>query len=121
MVPSPTVSEVIIPFLMVPSPTVSEVTIPLQIIIAYGFLPDTAKMVIPAKIFFLSTSVVEVKMFSYHSYQGSNHPWFIHHLVKLQTQLLQPVRTHLYQASENSSCNMSGNHFFFFCRHAGSR
>ena len=51
MVPSPTVSEVIIPFLMVSSPTVSEVTIPFQIISAYGSLPDTAKMVIPAKIF----------------------------------------------------------------------
>ena len=60
MVPSPTVSEVVIPFLMVPSPTVSEVIIPFQIIISFGFLPDTAKMVIPTKIF--STSVVEVKV-----------------------------------------------------------
>ena len=51
MVPSPTVSEVIIPFQMIPSPT---------IIIAYGSLPDPAKMIIPTKIF--STSVVEVKV-----------------------------------------------------------
>ena len=35
---------------MVPSPTVSEV-IPFQIIMTYGSLPDSAKMVIPAKIF----------------------------------------------------------------------
>ena len=45
---------------MVPSPTVSEAIIPSQIIIAYGSLPDPAKMVIPTKIF--STSVVEVKV-----------------------------------------------------------
>ena len=50
MVPSPTVCEVATPFPMIPSPTASEV-IPFQIIIAYGSLPDTAKMVIPAKIF----------------------------------------------------------------------
>ena len=50
MFPSPTVSEVIIPCPMVPSPTVSEV-IPFQIIMTYGSLPDTAKMVTPAKIF----------------------------------------------------------------------
>ena len=45
---------------MVPSPTVSEVTIPFQIIMTYGSLPDPAKMVFPTKIF--STSVVEVKI-----------------------------------------------------------
>ena len=45
---------------MVPSPTVSEVIIPFQIIIAYGSLPDPAKTMIPTKIF--STSVVEVKV-----------------------------------------------------------
>ena len=59
MVPSPTVSEVTIPFLMIPSPTTSEV-IPFQIIMAYGSRPDPAKMVFPTKIF--STSVVEVKI-----------------------------------------------------------
>ena len=53
-------SEVIIPFQMVPSPTVSEVAIPFQIIISFGSLPDTAKMVILTKVF--STSVVEVKI-----------------------------------------------------------
>ena len=37
MVPSPTVSEAIIPFQMVPSPTMSEVIIPFQIIISYWF------------------------------------------------------------------------------------
>ena len=35
---------------MVPSPTVSEVT-PFEIIMSFGYLPDTTKMVIPAKIF----------------------------------------------------------------------
>ena len=39
---------------------VREVIIPFQIIISFGSLPDTAKMVIPTKIF--STSVVEVKV-----------------------------------------------------------
>ena len=50
MVPSPTVCEVTIPFPMIPSPTASEVN-SFQLIMAYGSLPDTAKMVIPAKIF----------------------------------------------------------------------
>ena len=50
MVPSPTVCEVTIPFPMIPSPTASEV-IPFQIIKVYGSRSDTAKMVIPAKIF----------------------------------------------------------------------
>ena len=60
---------------MVPSPTVSEVTFPFQIIIVYGSLPDTTKMVILTKIF--STSVVEVKIIqgslTIHA-RGSNHP-----------------------------------------------
>ena len=50
MVPSPTVSEVTIPFPMIPSPTASEV-IPFQIIIAYGSLPDPAEMIIPFQVF----------------------------------------------------------------------
>ena len=45
MVPSPTVSEVIIPFQMFPSPTVSEVTIPVLMIPS-----PTASEVIPFQI-----------------------------------------------------------------------
>ena len=60
MVPSPTVCEVVIPFSDVSLSNVEGGDHSFQIISAYGSLPDTAKMVIPTKIF--STSVVEIKV-----------------------------------------------------------